>query len=210
MELDKESRGLTATLSGDWLDEFMGGGSSRVDLALRRGRLVLGPAAAAADAPPAGPGTAGGFGKATLTAQRQQTVTKDVGGATAIELAAFRQEPRRLRKTSLGGPGSLPGYVGGEGSGDVGVHAKLTVRWQALPELSLSAFTDYARLRIAHDPLPTAATNAKRLTDAGLAADWLVGRGVTANLILAWAGKEAPNPADNDKPRFWFSLGWAW
>jgi hemolysin activation/secretion protein len=65
-------------------------------------------------------------------------------------------------------------------------------------------------LQLAHKPLPAVTNNSKRLTDAGLGADWLVGQGFTASAILAWAGKDTPNPADNDKPRLWFSLGYGW
>jgi len=209
-EIDKKSRGLTATANCDWLDEFMGGGSSRVDLALRTGHLSLGPAAAAQDAPPAGPGTAGSFSKTTLTAQRQQTLTPDVSLQLQLTWQLAGKNLDSSEKLSLGGPGTLPGYASGEASGDSGTFAKLALRWQALPELALTAFADHGKLRLAHDPVPGTARNTKRLTDTGIAADWLIGKGLSASAILAWAGKEAPNPADNDKPRLWFSLGWAW
>lgn len=208
--LDKETRGLTASLSGDWLDELIGGGSTRVDLALRVGRLDLGPAASAIDAPPFGPAAAGHFSKTTLAVQHQQTVTR---GVSLQFLFSGQQAGKNLdssEKFMLGGPTTLPGYAADEASGDSGVYARLGLRWQAMPELALTAFADYARLRLAHDPLPTATTNRKRLTDTGISADWMLGKNFSANAILAWAGKEAPNPADNDKPRFWFSLSYVW
>lgn len=209
-EFDKQTRGVTASLSGDWLDELIGGGSTRVDLALRVGRLNLGPAASAIDAPPFGPAAAGNFSKTTLTIQRQQTVTR---GVSLQFLLSGQQAGKNLdssEKFMVGGPTTLPGYAAGEAIGDSGVYARLGLRWQAMPELALTAFTDYARLRLAHDPLPTATTNHKRLTDTGIGADWMLGKNFSANAILAWAGKEAPNPADNDKPRLWFTLSYAW
>lgn len=208
--IDKKSRGLTATTSGDWLDELLGGGSTRADLILRAGNLDLDPTAAAADARPAGLGTAGRFSKATLIAQRQQ----NLGPAFSLQMQLTWQGAGKnldsSEKLSLGGPATMPGYANGEAIGDSGRLVKLALRWQAMPELALSAFTDYAKLRLARDPLPAAASNAKRLSDAGLAADWLIGKGFNASAILAWAGKEAANPADNDKPRFWLSAGYAW
>ena len=45
--LEKETRGLTASLSGEWLDELIGGGATRLDLAWRTGRFDPGPAASA-------------------------------------------------------------------------------------------------------------------------------------------------------------------
>lgn len=202
----KRSHGLTATASGDWLDEFMGGGSTRADLALRTGQLSLDPAATRDDAL----ATAGHFNKATLTAQRQQTLTQDISLQLQLTWQLAGKNLDSSEKLSLGGPATLPGYASGEASGDSGALVKLALRWQARPELALTAFADYGKLRLAHDPLPATANNDKRLTDTGLGADWQIGKNVTASAILAWAGSEAPNPADNDKPRFWFSLGWAW
>jgi hemolysin activation/secretion protein len=209
-ETDKRSRGLTASASGDWLDEFMGGGSSRADLALRAGYLSLDPAAAALDAPPAGPGAAGRFNKATFSAQRQQTVSRDLSLQVNLTWQLAGKNLDSSEKLILGGPTTLPGYATGEASGDSGTLAKLALRWQALPQLALTAFTDYGRLQLAHDPLPAVTKNHKRLSDAGLGADWLIGKGFSASAILAWAGKEVPNPADNDKPRLWFNLAYAW
>lgn len=209
-ETDKKSRGLTATTSGDWLDDLMGGGVSRIDLALRAGRLSLDPTSAAQDARPAGLGAAGSFTKVTLSAQRQQTLGQTLSLQAQLTWQVAGKNPDSSEKLSLGGPLTMPGYANGEAIGDSGKLLKLSLRWQASPDLALSAFTDAASLRLAHEPLPTAARNSKRLSDVGIGADWVIGKGFNANAILAWAGKEAPNPAENDKPRFWLSAGYAW
>jgi hemolysin activation/secretion protein len=207
---EKKSRGLTASASGDWLDEFIGGGSTRADLAVRSGHLSLDPVAAALDAPPAGPGTAGRFSKTTLNAQRQQNLNAALSLQLQLSWQLAGKNLDSSEKLSVGGPTTLPGYANGEASGDSGTLVKLALRWQALPELALSVFADYAQLRLAHDALPAVTRNTKRLTDSGLGADWSLGKGVVASALLAWADKEVPNPADNDKPRLWFGLGWAW
>ncbi len=206
--LDKQSRGITATLSGDLMDELMGGGSTRADLVLRSGRIMLGATAAAQDAPPGGPGAAGAFTKATLIVSRQQTVTSNITLQAQLTWQLAGKNLDSSEKFSLGGPTSIPGYANGEAAGDSGVHARISARWQALPQLALTAFTNYAELRLAHDPIP--GTNRKRLSDAGISADWMIDKHFSASAILAWAGKETPNPADNAKPRFWFTLGYAW
>jgi len=202
IEIDKQSQGVTATLGGDWLDEFLGGGSTRADLALRAGQLSLGATAAALDAPPAGPGTAGHFSKTTLTAQRQQTLGRDLSLQLQLTWQQAGKNLDSSEKLSLGGPTTLPGYANGEASGDSGTLVKLALRWQALPEFALTAFADQGQLQLAHNPLPTVTNNQKRLADAGFSADWLAGKGFTASAILALAG--------NDNPRLWVSLGWAW
>lgn len=210
-DLDKQSTGLTASLNGDWLDEWMGGGATRVDLALRSGQLDLGATAAAFDAPPAGPNTAGSFNKTNLSLQRQQNLTKDLSLQLQFTWQLAGKNLDSSEKLSLGGPTTLPGYANGEASGDSGTLVKLALRWQVLPELSLSAFTDYGRLQLARDPLPaTTTSNDKRLSDVGLSADWMLSKNFTISTIVAWAGSEDPNPADNAKPRFWLNLGYGW
>ena len=209
-ELDKQSRGLTATFSGDRLDELLGGGSTRADLVLRAGRLSLDPTAEAQDAPPAGLGAAGNFTKATLTAQRQQTITRDISMQLQFSWQLAGKNLDSSEKMIMGGPATMPGYTNGEASGDSGTLFKYALRWQALPVFALSVFVDSARLQLAHAALPTSTKNMKRLSDSGISADWLIGKGFNANVILAWAGKESPNPADNDKPRLWLSLGYGW
>jgi len=209
-DLDKQSHGLTATLSGDWLDEWLGGGSTRIDLALRSGQLDLGPTAAALDTPPAGPDTAGSFNKANLTAQRQQNLTKDLSLQFNLAWQLADKNLDSSEKLSLGGPTTLPGYANGEASGDSGTLIKLALRWQARPELALSAFADYGKLQLARDPLPTVTNNDKRMSDVGLSADWLISKDFSASAIVAWAGNEAPNPADNARPRLWLNLSYGW
>ena len=207
-KLDKQSRALTATLSEDWLDNFMGSGSTHVGLALRTGQLTLGPDAAAQDAPPAGPGSAGHFSKVVLTALREQTLTRDISLQLQVVLQGAGRNLDSSEKLLMGGPVTLPGYANGEASGDSGAFAKLGLHCQLLPELSLTAFTDYAHLHLAHDPLPTSTNNDRQLSDLGISANWLIDKHFTANALLAWAGKETPNPTDNHK--FWLSLGYAW
>ena len=208
--VNKKSHGFTVTTSGDWLDAFMGGGANRADLILRAAQLRLDPTSAAADARPAGLGTAGSFSKATLIAQRQQALGMEFSLQAQLTWQMAGKNLDSSEKLSLGGPQTMPGYANGEAVGDSGRLFKLALRWQALPELALSAFTDYGKLRLADEPLRTTTKNTKRMTDWGVAADWLIGKGFNASAILAWAGKETANPADNDKPRFWLSAGYAW
>ena len=210
IKLDKQSHGITATLSADATDDFMGGGSSRVDLILRHGTLSLGDVSAKQDTPPTGPGAAGSFSKATLNLQRQQILTRDISLQFQLSGQLANKNLDSSEKLALGGPTSLPGYAGGEASGDRGVQAKIAVRWLLLPELALTAFTDYAKLTLAHDPIVGTTQNSKLLTDFGLIADWMLTKNLNASLIVAWAGHEAPNPTDSDRPRLWATLGYTW
>jgi len=210
VDLGKRSRGLTATVNADSLDEVFGGGANRIDLILRHGSLLLGPTSAALDAPPAGPGAAGAFDKLNLTAMRQQTISAKLSAQLQLSYQLSDKNLDSSEKLSLGGPLTMPGYANGEAGGDTGGQAKLSLRWQMRNDLALSGFADYASLRLAHTPLPTATTNHKRMSDRGVNLDWTIAGRFTASLILAWAGRDAPNPTDNDRPRFWFSLAYVW
>ena len=210
------SHGLTATLSGDWLDELAGGGSNRAEFVLRHGSLLLDPvkaldaSAQAPTQPTINPGTAGGFNKATLSASRQQTVNAQLSAQLQLSYQLAGKNLDSSEKLSLGGPTNMPGYANGEASGDAGGQAKLNLRWQMRNDLALTVFAEYARLTLTHTPLTTATTNHKRMSDAGLNLDWTIPGGFSASAILAWAGKDRPNPLDNAKPRFWLSLAYAW
>lgn len=209
-ELEKQSSGLSLTTSADWLDELLGGGANRADLVLRTGNLDLGPTSAALDAPPAGLGTAGSFSKFMLIASRQQTISQNLSLQANLTWQESSKNLDSSEKLSLGGPASIPGYASGDAPADSGAHIKVGLRWQTLPQLALSAFADYATVKLARDPLPTATRNERTLTDVGVSADWLIDKAVTASAIAAWPGKEASNPSDNNKPRLWVTLAYAW
>lgn len=209
-DLDKQSQGLTATLSGDWLDQFMGGGANRAELVARTAKLDLGPASASLDAPPTGPGTAGQFSKFMLSASRQQVLNRNLTLQLQLAWQAAGKNLDSSEKISMGGPNSMPGYGGGEAVADSGRLLKLGLRWQTLSQLALTAFADYAKVKLAHEPLPAANQNERSLADYGLSAEWQISKAVSANAIVARPVKDTANPADNGKARFWGSLSYAW
>ena len=202
LQVAKESRGATATLSADWLSEGAFLESVRADLVLRSGQLDLGAAAASMDATPAGVDTAGRFNKAMLTLQALKSISRDVNLQTQLTWQIADRNLDASEKLSLGGPASIPGYATGEASGDAGVHAKLNLRWLATPDLVLTAFLDYAQLELSRVALPAAPGNDRTLRDRGLAADWQIGKHFTASVSAAWA--------EGDAYRSWLTVGYVW
>ncbi len=152
----------------------------------------------------------GAFSKLTIAASRQQSISKEISLQLQMSHQLSNKNLDSSEKLSVGGATNLPGYSSSENPGDEGTIAKLALRWQATEDMALTLFTDYARLRIDRKPGPNTADNSKRFTDAGISIDWMVGKGVTASAIIAWAGKENPVATDNDKPRMWFTLGYGW
>lgn len=213
LDKQKQSSGVTVAANADWLDESGGGASTRIDFAVRHGKLTIDDNNAMEDAK--GLNTAGNFTKATLTAQRTQTLTPELTLQLQITAQIAAKNLDSSEKLSLGGPATLPGYPNGEAAGDQGALARLNLRWQIRNDLALGIFADYATLQLAHTPLPAATVNTttvnhRHLSDIGLSGDWLIGKGFSVAALLAWAGRENPGSSDNDKPRLWFSLGYGW
>jgi hemolysin activation/secretion protein len=210
-EKGKRGRGLTATFSGDSVDEFLGGGSNRAELAFRHGMIYMNSTSTAEDAPPGGPGAIGNFDKANLTLNRQQAIAPGLSAQLQLTYQLSGKNLDSSEKMSMGGPTTLPGYANGESSGDSGGQVKLNLRWQAHKDVAVSVFADYAKLRLAHTPLAANVnTNHKRLSDYGLSADLTIVGGLTASAILAWAHKDPPNATDNARPRFWLNMAYGW
>jgi hemolysin activation/secretion protein len=203
--LDKFSNVITAGANLDWLDEWLGGGSNRAEVALTAGKLKLGAAALAQDTN----ATDGRYGKALITLQRDQTITTSVMlQAQALHQIALKNLDSS-EKFSIGGPTTLPGYASGEASGDEGTLLKLKLNWRVRNDMALGLFADYAHIDLAHNPL-AGTDNKRHFSDAGLSLDWQGTQGLTASMLVAWAGGEKPNPADNDRPRFWANVGYNW
>jgi len=205
--LDKTSRGVLASLGGDHVDQWLGGGITRAEVGLKLGRLDLGSTARAQDVLD----TAGSYRKISFNLQRQQKLSQQFGLTMQLATQSASKNLDSSEKFTLGGPQTLPGYANGEVSGDSGLLAKLALRWQATPELAVSLFANHGELRLAKQPLAATPTaNRKRLADLGLGLDWQPVKSVTASLLAGWATGESPNPADNDKPRLWATMGYQW
>ncbi len=208
--LTKQSQGVTFTVSGDWLDDLWGGGSNRVEFALRTGQMVLGSQALKQDAPPDGPNTNGGFDKLTYNLQRQQTLGKETSLQMQLIVQLADKNLDSSEKFSLGGATSMPGYESGALVADEGFQVKLGLRWQVQPTLTLSSFADYASGRVNHYALPTTSQNQVNINDAGLGAEWAINRQLSTSLIVAWAGQSVPGSTDTNRFRGWVNLGYSW
>ncbi len=202
--LDKQSAGLSLSANADWTDQA--GGSNRMDLVLRSARLALGAAAAQQDTY----ATEGDFGKLVFNATRQQSLMARLSLQLGLSWQEASKNLDSSEKFSLGGPQTMPGYGNGDGIGDAGYQLKLQLRYEALPGLALSLFSNYANLKLHEAALASDASNERILSDYGLGADWALGKHVSASALMGWPSKVASNPADNDKPRFWLTAAYAW
>jgi len=207
---NKFTRAITPAVNIDWLDEWLGGGSNRAELFLTGGYLNLGATAKVQDASSAGLGTDGGYGKAQITLQREQTLRNNLTLNAQLQHQQAFKNLDSSEKFSIGGPSILPGYASGEASGDDGTLAKLKLSWRVRNDTALGLFADYAHINVAHNPLTGSINNSRHFSDAGVSLDWQGAQGLTASMLVAWAGGEKPNPADNAQPRLWANVGYNW
>jgi hemolysin activation/secretion protein len=205
-KLDKFSHLLTATANIDWLDEWLGGGSSRAELAVTTGQLNLGRVAKARDVL----GTDQGYGKALITLQREQLIRNNLTFNAQLQHQQAFNNLDSSEKFSIGGPATLPGYATGEANADDGTLLKLKLMWRVRNDTALGLFADYAHIDSVHNPLANTPNNSRHFSDAGFSLDWQGAQGLNASMLVAWAGSEKPNPADNDRPRLWANLGYNW
>lgn len=208
LTLGKHSYGLTFTPTFDWQDDWLGGGGNQVSLELRHGQLDLGSDAKLLDLPPVGPDTDGSFSKIALNLFRQQTISKQVVLNAQWKQQFASDNLDSSEKISIGGPQNLVAYPVSQATADEGGFGKLELRWQALQNLSVGAFAEYARLKLLHNS--RGGDNHAVYRDFGLDARWRMHERLDFNAVVAWAGHESPNPGDNDRPRIWANLGYSW
>lgn len=212
------------SLSGRFFDAFGGGGLTSTGLALDGGSVGLSGHAANKLIDAAGPGTQGGFTRASYSLARLQRLTRDLALFASLRGQWASGNLDSSQKFILGGPVGVRAYPVGEAPGDEGQSFTLETRYDLpLPSSRVSLqfvpFVDCGRVKLHRDPWPGAITTA-----TGRNAYWLSGAGAGVNLNLAgryslrlaYAHTLGPNegrsPAgtnsDNrdDKGRFWMQL----
>lgn len=186
----------TLGLTGDWRDEWLGGGASAVT-----GTLALGQVH--------GNGNRDAFKKAQLQLARSQGLPVGVPlSVYARVLAQYTGAPLdSAEKLALGGPGGVRAYAPGEASVDIGRLWSAELRY-ALPYpgglVTASLFHDQASGTVVRGG--SGAGNDVRLRATGLGLQWTTGDyGVTAT--LAWRGDREPLAEGGDpKPRVYLQF----
>ena len=194
---------LTASVSGNRLDDFAGGGVSAGSLQLVRGRVDLGGSPnEAADASTVRVG--GDYTKLHLGANRQQRLP---GATTLVVNAQAQWADRNLdgsEKMYLGGPDAVRAYPVDEAGGSRGellsIELQRSLAIDALPPLSYSAFFDVGHVtgNVHNRYAGASPMNNETLKGAGLWVATSVPSGpVTTQWRLTWAHRLGDNPGAN-------------
>jgi hemolysin activation/secretion protein len=206
---------LTASLSGNRLEDPWLGGLTQGQVAAVLGRVDLGGSPnAAADA--ATTRTDGGFVKLRFSAQneRQLASWRQLGLQASGQLASRNLDSSE--RFYLGGPTGVRAYPVSEAGGSEGVLASAELRWLLPERLTAAGFVDWGMVRVNHDNdfSGGAPDNTVALSGFGASLAWQGPQRLSARLV--WAHRLGHNPnagatgKDQDgslvKHRFWLSV----
>ena len=183
------------SLDGYRADDLGGGGLTGLNLALTVGRVVLdGSPNEAADAQ--GAQTAGAFRKVRLSLTRQQRLTSRLALNAAWSQQFTDRNLDSSEKFSVGGPGAVRAYAGGEATGRVGRLFNLELSAAVRDGLRVSGFLDHG---VASGDLPRGSwvpvgLPRRELHGIGWAVAWAPVPASSAK--LTWSRRIAGGPAD--------------
>ncbi|MEI8033389.1 MAG: ShlB/FhaC/HecB family hemolysin secretion/activation protein [Chlorobiaceae bacterium] len=207
---DKKLNNVTVNLNGERYDQFIGGGCTSGNLGFTTGRLHESVADISLT------GAEGGYTHFNFGLTRLQRLGERLNLTFTGSAQVATGNLDSSEKMSLGGPGGVRAYPGGEAAGDNGqlLNAELRYTLPLSPAwggLQLSGFYDAGHSTLNHDRYSNDVSNAAGINDY-----WLQGAGIALSCSVAergslrasWAHVVGSNPAANpeaesDKSRFW-------
>lgn len=198
---DKVAQVLSLGMNGQFSDGLWGEGLNDWSLGLDRGHMDLSRLAAVLEQDQAGPRTHGDFHKWLYSFKRLQPLA----GRWMAQLSLNGQQAARnlesSEKFSLGGNSGIRAYPGGEGAGDSGMVASLTLShpwvWPTSSHrLELSGFYDWGRIRVHHsgDQVIDSATGLNQYSLSGAGLGLNLSQPGAWSLALTWARTLGSNP----------------
>lgn len=191
---EKRVHALVLSLTGDILDGLGKGGMTLWGVSLTGGDLDLAANPANQTTDRTGPRTEGGYHKWGANIARLQRLSDK---ATLWASANAQWAGKNLdssEKMSLGGPSAVRAYPVSEANGDEGWQATIEGRYNLTPELQLTAFYDYGRIRRDHDATYTGALQPTigSLKGGGVSINWT--RAGSYVLRATLARRQGDNP----------------
>ena len=204
--------------SGERQDDWLAGGNNTLGLALYGGRVGFDDATAAAqDASTAN--TAGGFGRATWSLNRNQALGAGVSAVLSMNGQWAQKNLDSGQKFSIGGATSVRAHRSGVLSGDSGAFGSLELRYilpipptmEPTGTWQLAAFVDSAMVQTNKNPF-SSGSNEASLNGAGLGLNWQGSKGVSGRIFIAASLGELPTQlagSESTHTNAWWELSWA-
>ena len=218
VKTDRTLNVLSLEFSGERQDDWLAGGKNTLGLALYGGRVGFDDATAAAlDASTAN--TAGGFGRATWSINRNQALSAGMSAVLSMNGQWAQKNLDSGQKFSIGGATSVRAYRSGVLSGDSGAFGSLELRYilpmpQAMEPTGtwqVTAFIDSAMLQTNKNPW-SSGSNEASLNGAGLGLNWQGPQGVSGRIFIASSLGELPTQlagSASTHTNAWWELSWA-
>jgi hemolysin activation/secretion protein len=172
---------VSANLNSNFFDNWGGGGTNNLNIAVTQGNVSLGEIQASESRT-----QIGNFSKATYSFFRQQTISELVSANFNLSGQITDGVLNTAEKFYLGGAGGVKAYPSSEGSGDNGLLANAELLFMLPKGVTLSSFYDYGRVNN-HDNSPEYS-----LKGAGLSAVWVTP--LQLQLKGVWARRIGSNP----------------
>ncbi|SMC96289.1 ShlB/FhaC/HecB family hemolysin secretion/activation protein [Sporomusa malonica] len=202
----KDSSLWNLGLSGNFADNWGGGGTNAFGLTHYQGKLTIKDATALANDTY---NTAGDFSKTVFSYQRQQYVAKNLNFNFNFIGQLADKNLDSSEKLYLGGADGVRAFPQGEASGDEGYKLTGELRWRldkystATNSLYLNGFYDYGSVIINKNPVGSG-DNRRSLAGAGLGLMWTREQNFAVRMDYAWKIGQATATADTDKNgRLW-------
>ncbi len=190
------SRLKTLSFYGNSFDDIAGGGANTGSLTIVNGFLNLDNSPNASEIATTTQ-TAGEFNKLRYAMNRQQVITPELSmmGSILGQVSLRGKNLDSSEKFYLGGSSGLRAYPSSEAGGGNGVLANLELRWQVLPDITLSSFYDIGRVVMfpSKNLQDVTALNEYSLRGRGISVAWQGDEGVTVKLIVARRIGNNPN-----------------
>ena len=209
------------SISGNFFDQWFGGGLSSFNFCVKSGELDLSGLEAAQEQDALGPRKEGSFLRMTYSAARLQRVTQGISLFGTVRGQMSDGNLDSSQKFILGGPMGVRAYPVGEASGDQGHAFTFETRYDVplnffFGSIQVVGFADCGYVELNNKTWEGAVTNAENRNSY-----WLSGAGAGINLTLsnlysvrfAYATRIGDNPGRNesgmdsdnkdDKQRFW-------
>jgi hemolysin activation/secretion protein len=185
---------MGVTLSGNRVDNWMGGGSTTASATLNAGYNNLSTDSATAN-------TGGNYNKLLLSVGRQQSLSDALIGYVALSSQYASKNLDGSEKIYVAGPTGVRAYQSGDGSGTQGQTLTLELRDKLSPSLTASAFYDCGYVQAYKDNTTAAGgtntqqgyPNSFNIAGYGASMAWQDGRGSEVRATLARRTGTNPN-----------------
>ncbi|KNZ30611.1 MAG: hypothetical protein AD742_21270 [Methylibium sp. NZG] len=216
---DKRVGSTSATLQGDLVDGWLGGGANGAALTLTRGRLDLSRVPLDLATDQASANAQGWFTRVNLTVSRLQRLDDANTLWFSINAQFANRNLDAGEKFALGGPQGVRAFPLLEGSGDEGWQLTVSWRHKLQPDLQVETFYDLGQVRRAKDAYAgSGSPDRYSLDGAGVSVEWAPANGWRLNGVLAQRLRGNPaalaNGLDSDgtkrQPRVWLSATYSY